>query len=66
MRRWITCLLFAVASVGIAGTSREETHNGVKFTFQGGADANPTGIVEVATGFVDALNHQDVEKALSR
>ena len=63
MRRWILCLWFAVAAVALAGPSREETHNGVKFTFQGGADANPTGIVEVATGFVDALNHQDAEKA---
>ena len=62
---WFVCLGFAVASAALAGPPREETHNGVKFAFQGSAVANPTGIVEAANAFVNALNQQDAEKALN-
>ena len=58
------CFLLVLSSAAVAGAPREEIHAGVRVTFQCGADASPTEIIEVARAFVDALNHQDTEKAL--
>jgi hypothetical protein len=59
----IGCLL-VLGSAAVAGVPREEIHAGVRVTFQSGADASPTEIIEVARAFVDALNHKDTEEAL--
>jgi len=64
MRILMIFLLLSVAVVAVAGMQREEIHGGVKITFQTDAVTNPTGIVNVATAFVDALNRQDAKRAL--
>jgi hypothetical protein len=56
--------LLVLGSAAVAGVPREEIHAGVRVTFQSGADASPTEIIEVARAFVDALNHKDTEEAL--
>lgn len=64
MRPWITCVFVSLSTIAFASDPREEVHAGVKVTFQSGADANPAGIISVATAFVDALNHQNTQEAL--
>ncbi len=59
---WMISWLSIIASVALAGGPREEVHAGVKVTFQYGAETNPTGIIEVATVFLDAMNQQKIDK----